>query len=294
MINSARTFRIFSNFAPKFQKKMKKLTIFLMIFAFLAVPDAADAGRSKRKAKARTTKVAKRKSSKKSSRKTRKHRAPLILSIHDKDPYNACEDTCQHIHGLDISHYQNEVFWEAVGQETNMAFVYLKCTEGGDRIDARYERNIELAHQHGLKVGSYHFFRPMVNLTEQIENLKRQCLPAEQDLIPMLDVESLGNLRQEAFCDSLAKFLVLMEEAYHQKPIVYTYRNFYNENLVGKLDDYQLWIAMYADEQPVLADGRDYTLWQYTSRGRIPGVLGEVDKNRLMDGHRLYDIRFQR
>ena len=266
---------------------MKKLTIFLLIFAFLAVPADGDARRPKRKAKARTTKVAKRK-------KAKRHRAPVIRSIHDKDPFHACEDTCQHIHGIDISHYQNEVFWEAVGQETNMAFVYLKCTEGGDRIDSRYERNIEMAHQHGLKVGSYHFFRPMVNLTEQIENLKRQCLPAEQDLIPMLDVETLGNLRQEAFCDSLTKFLTLMEEAYHQKPIVYTYRNFYNENLVGRLDDYQLWIAMYADEQPVLADGRDYTLWQYTSRGRIPGVMGEVDKNRLMDGHRLYDIRFQR
>ena len=41
-----------------------------------------------------------------------------------------------------------------------MAYVYLKATEGGDRIDERYERNIELAHRYGLKVGSYHFFRP--------------------------------------------------------------------------------------------------------------------------------------
>ena len=285
MINHKQTIRFFSIFAPKIRQKMKKLTILLLLLAFLAVPDGADARRPKRKSKARSTKVVKRK---------RKPAPPRVLSIHDRNPFEACEDTCQHIHGLDISHYQEQVFWDAVGQETNMAFVYLKCTEGGDRIDARYELNIEMAHQHGLKVGSYHFFRPMVNLKEQLENFRRQCLPAEQDLIPMLDVETLGNLRPEAFCDSLTKFLVLMEEAYNQKPIVYTYRNFYNENLVGRLDDYQLWIAMYADNEPVLADERDYTLWQYTSRGRIRGVDGEVDKNRLMEGHRLADLRFVR
>ena len=71
-----------------------------------------------------------------------------------------CEDTCTHIHGIDLSHYQGKVFWETIGDNTKMAFVYLKATEGGDRIDQTYEQNIQLAHQNGLKVGSYHFFRP--------------------------------------------------------------------------------------------------------------------------------------
>ena len=26
-----------------------------------------------------------------------------------------CEDTCQHIHGIDMSHYQGDVFWERIG-----------------------------------------------------------------------------------------------------------------------------------------------------------------------------------
>ena len=25
-----------------------------------------------------------------------------------------CEDTCQHVHGIDLSHYQGNVFWEWV------------------------------------------------------------------------------------------------------------------------------------------------------------------------------------
>ena len=70
-----------------------------------------------------------------------------------------CEDTCRHIHGIDLSHYQGTVFWETVGK-TKMAYVYLKASEGGSRIDSKYKQNIDLAHSYGLKVGSYHFYRP--------------------------------------------------------------------------------------------------------------------------------------
>ena len=30
-----------------------------------------------------------------------------------QDVYEQCEDTCTHIHGIDLSHYQGEVFWGA-------------------------------------------------------------------------------------------------------------------------------------------------------------------------------------
>ena len=83
-----------------------------------------------------------------------------------------CEDTCTHVHGIDMSHYQGNVFWETVGDNTKMAYVYLKATEGGDRIDEMFERNINLAHRYGLKVGSYHFYRPKVNQALQLENFK--------------------------------------------------------------------------------------------------------------------------
>ena len=210
-----------------------------------------------------------------------------------QDPYIQCEDTCEHIHGIDISHYQGEVFWETIGENTNIAYAYIKATEGGDRIDDRYEQNIQMAHRHGLKVGSYHFYRPKTDQVLQLKNFMMQCLPGEQDLIPMIDVESTGGLDNEAFCDSLFKFLDLVEDAYNQKPLIYTGRNFYNKNLLGKLNGYQLMVAMYTEEEPVLADGRDFTLWQYTGKGRIVGISGYVDKSRFVGKHSLRDIRFK-
>ena len=217
----------------------------------------------------------------------------LALGANAQNMYEQCEDTCNHVHGIDLSHYQGEVFWETVGENTKMAYVYLKATEGGDRIDERYENNIILAHKHGLKVGSYHFYRPKTEQVKQLENFMTQCRPGEQDLIPMIDIETKGGLSTEAFCDSLMKFLDLVEKAYKQKPLLYTYTNFYNKWLVGKIPQYPLMIAQYKDEEPVLADDKEYIIWQYTCKGRILGVKGYVDKSRFMGKHGLKEIRYR-
>lgn len=213
------------------------------------------------------------------------------LTIHENSFY-ICEDTCSHVHGVDMSHYQGDIHWPSLGEQSKMAYVYLKATEGGDRVDSRYEYNIDLARRHGLKVGSYHFFRPATNLQAQLDNFRSQCKPGQQDLIPMLDIETMGGLSEEAFCDSLHKFLGMLEDTYRQKPLIYTFRNFYNWHLLGQIDDYQLMIAMYADEEPVLADDRDYIIWQYSCRSRVAGVDTHVDKSRLMGNHSLRELKY--
>ena len=217
-----------------------------------------------------------------------------IANIHAQSYYIQCEDTCQHIHGIDISHYQGNVFWEAIGNNSKMYYVYLKATEGGDLIDAKYEQNIQLAHQYGLKVGSYHFYRARTPQEVQLRNFMAQCRPGEQDLVPMIDVETKSGLSNEAFRDSLSKFLILVEKKYKQKPLIYTGANFYDHYLSGgMLDDYKIMIAQYMAKEPVLVDGRDVTMWQYTGKGHINGVNGYIDKSRFMGDHKLREIRFR-
>lgn len=204
-----------------------------------------------------------------------------------------CEDTCSHVHGIDLSHYQGNVFWETVGDNSKMAYVYLKATEGGTNVDSKYKQNIDLAHRYGLKVGSYHFYRARIPQQTQLENFKAQCRPGDQDLLPMIDVETKSGLETEEFCDSLFKFLHLVEKAYRQKPLIYTGANFYDHYLLGKLDNYKLMIAQYTKREPVLKDGRDFEMWQYTGKGKLNGINGYVDKSRFMGRHRLREIRFR-
>lgn len=217
----------------------------------------------------------------------------LLSSASAFAQYVQCEDTCSHIHGIDISHYQGNVFWETIGENTNMAYVYIKATEGGDRIDNKYERNIDLAHRYGLKVGSYHFYRPRIPQQVQLNNFMTQCRSSDQDLLPMIDVETKSGLGTEEFCDSLFKFLHLVEKAYRQKPLIYTGANFYDRYLLGKLHDYKVMIAQYTERIPVLKDDLDFVLWQYTGKGRINGINGYVDKSRFMGKHKLREIRFR-
>lgn len=282
---------------------MKKIYILLAVIILAVFVGDAYAQRSKHKSRSRhkTTRTVKRPKHKTHKRTARyrykaKKRTPVDPTL--RDPFYVpselqCEDTCSHVHGIDLSHYQGQVFWEHVGQNMKMAYVYLKATEGGDRIDDRYERNIQLAHRYGIKVGSYHFFRPKSPAAEQLRNFRMQCRPAEQDLIPMIDIETTGGLSSSEFCDSLIKFLGMVEKEYRQPPLLYTFRNFYNWHLQGKVNDYKLMIAMYQPEEPVLEDRRDITMWQYTSKGRLKGVSGYVDKSRFMGNHGLRDIRFQ-
>lgn len=283
---------------------MKRLYILLALLVALMGIGEVSAQRSritKTRNHQRTHRVVKkhrkaRGKKKKTARLTRSRKVVAVdprLNDPNYNPYLQCEDTCDHVHGIDLSHYQGEVFWETVGQNTKTAYVYLKATEGGDRIDERYEKNIDLAHRYGLKVGSYHFFRPKSPLHLQLQNFMTQCRPGEQDLIPMIDIETTSGLPTDVFCDSLFTFLAMVEKAYRQAPLIYTYRNFYNKHLLGKLDDYKLMIAMYTPEEPVLDDRRDITMWQYTSKGRIVGVSGYVDKSRFMGKHGLRDIRFR-
>lgn len=216
-----------------------------------------------------------------------------FISANAQNSNVQCEDTCSHIHGIDLSHYQGNVFWEIIGDNTKMAYVYLKATEGGDNRDDKYVRNIELAHQYGLKVGSYHFYRPKIEQQRQLENFMTQCLPGDQDLIPMIDIETTSGLRTDEFCDSLFKFIDLVEKAYKQKPLLYTFTNFYNHYLIGKINDYKLMIAQYTQREPVLRDRRDFEMWQYTGKGQINGINGYVDKSRFMGNHKLREIRFR-
>ena len=113
-----------------------------------------------------------------------------------------------------------------------------------------------------------------------------------QEAVTETDAKLLKDV-QKGIRTDLFTFLAMVESAYRQPPLIYTYRNFYNKHLVGKLDDYKIMIAMYTPEEPELVDGRDITMWQYTSKGRIVGVSGYVDKSRFMGKHGLRDIRFR-
>jgi Glycosyl hydrolases family 25 len=59
--------------------------------------------------------------------------------------------------GVDVSNHQGEIDWSALAG-SNVAFAYIKATEGGDFRDRRFQLNWDGAKRAGLARGAYHFF----------------------------------------------------------------------------------------------------------------------------------------
>jgi lysozyme len=92
-------------------------------------------------------------------------------------------------------------------------------------------------------------------------------------------VEERGRLSPANLVKSVKQWLKMAELHYGVKPILYTGMNFYNRYLAGQFDDYPLWIARYDAEEPVTVCGREFQFWQYTDEGKLPGIVGDVDRN---------------
>ena len=49
------------------------------------------------------------------------------------------------IHGIDVSKYQETISWESVKEmkvrNVQLGFVFIKATEGSDRVDGRFRQN---------------------------------------------------------------------------------------------------------------------------------------------------------
>lgn len=192
--------------------------------------------------------------------------------------------------GIDVSKYQGEIDWMAIADNRKVKFAYIKATEGATHVDPNFEKNIAGARQRGVRVGCYHFLRSSSSIADQFANFTSYVKREEQDLIPLIDVETIGSWTPRQLVDSLHTFAVMLYEYYGCVPMIYTSAVFYNKYLANKFTNYPLFIARYAEGEPSINDGTAYTLWQYSAHGRVPGIKGDVDLSRFGENFSVLDI----
>ena len=194
--------------------------------------------------------------------------------------------------GIDVSHYQNRINWDAVAGDKDVNYVYIKVTENAGLVDKMFQTNLREARRVGIPVGCYHFFSPTASPMAQLKNLTA-AVPhlKEHDLIPMIDVEVKGkNTSPEELRRRLKQFLRGVEDYYGVRPLIYTGQNFYNKYLSGHFEDYLFMIAKYSEGIPELNGNPKFALWQYSASGRVKGINGAVDQSCFMDNYGLRDI----
>ncbi len=219
-------------------------------------------------------------------RKHHHHRRVAKRSVRVIDKTPVAPRIVDGICGIDVSHYQGTIDWNKVTHYENnpIKFVYVKATEGSTIKDECYDRNLTLAKEKGLLVGSYHYFTSRATAEEQFENFKQTASKESQDLIPVVDIEECKHWTPDVFHKNLQVFLNEVEAHYGKKPVIYTMPSFYNLYLIDRYKDYKIFIAQYGDGIPALKDGTDWHIWQFTRKGKIDGIRGNVDVNAINPG----------
>ena len=192
--------------------------------------------------------------------------------------------------GIDISSYQGYIDWAKVSSDKDIRFVYIKATEGSTYRSPHYAHNITQARRYGLLVGSYHYITSSSTIQEQFNNFSLYALRSVQDLIPMLDVEVRGDWSRSQLIDSVSKFCELVEEHYGVQPMIYSTMGFYNKNLAPHFNKHHLYIGRYSNTKPEINWEGEYTIWQYSEQGIIPGIDAYVDLCRYREDGWLDEI----
>lgn len=190
--------------------------------------------------------------------------------------------------GIDVSKWNGEIDWDKVknaGVEFAIVRAGYRGSVSGSLVqDPRFEENMRGAETAGIPTGVY-FFTQAVNEVEAVEeaSMVLELLRKYKVEFPVfIDTEGAGGngradgldvetrtLVCEAFCRTI-------ENAGYTAG-VYGSRNWYNNRLETKrLDNYFIWLAEYRSVP--LYQGY-YGMWQYTSKGKIDGIDGNVDLN---------------
>ncbi|MGZ4787934.1 MAG: glycoside hydrolase family 25 protein [Terriglobales bacterium] len=186
----------------------------------------------------------------------------------------------ERVRGIDVSHYQGVIDWTEVAK-AGVEFAFTKATDGMSGSDSMFQRNWTRAQAAGLRRGAYHFFRAQQDSERQAQCFVAMLREDRGELPPVLDFETLTGACVEQALRGAQRWMEIVEEECGRKPILYTGPAFWMTNLAGSsvFADYSLWIAHYTkvSKPNVPSAWRDWTFWQYSEQGSIPGVLGPVD-----------------
>lgn len=190
------------------------------------------------------------------------------------------EDQGQQAQGIDVSHYQGTVDWNAV-RGAGMSFAFAKATEGLNTVDAMFSTNWPAMGAAGLLRGAYHFFHPEEDAATQAQHfLSVVGTLSAHDLPPVLDVEETNGVSTSVLWAGVTTWLETVGEETGRTPMLYISPGFWDQHTPNPaLEGYPLWLADYA-ATPTLPTGfGTWNFWQYSQSGTVAGVSGAVDRD---------------
>ena len=191
--------------------------------------------------------------------------------------------------GIDVSKWNGNINWSQV-KNSGVNFVIIRCGYRGSSAgalieDPKFRANIQGASAAGLRVGVY-FFSQAVNEVEAVEEASmciNLCRGYSLSFPIYIDVEgsngrgdavsvSQRTANIKAFCGTI--------QSVGYRAGVYANKTWFTQKInTAQLTGYKIWLAQYAASVSYTATR--YDMWQYTSKGSVAGISGNVDMNIL-------------
>ncbi len=191
--------------------------------------------------------------------------------------------------GIDVSRFQGNIDWNAVAAD-GVEFAFIRVGNRGYGTgklveDSEFDDNMKGALDAGINVGVY-IYSQAVNedeIREEFQLVMDKIAPYNVKCPIVFDVEKtadasgrMNQLSVEERTNLTLLFCQLVEQAGH-KPIIY-----HNVEMgalmidVATLENYDKWLAYYNDD---MYYPYEYKIWQYSDKGRVNGIDGDVDLN---------------
>lgn len=197
------------------------------------------------------------------------------------------------IFGIDVAKWNGKIDWNKVKQQKS--FAILKVTQKNNHVEESFERNYAGATNAGLPVGVYRYVyaKNIPEAKAEATAITKACLGKNIPYGVWLDLEdkSIKNVGKTNLTSIIIEEANILCAAGF-KVGIYCNKDWYDNILETDLlkKEFPFWIARYplADHGKYNAGSklnpRDYAVaWQYSSKGKVNGIAGNVDLDVLFD-----------
>lgn len=195
------------------------------------------------------------------------------------------------IKGIDVSSYQGNPDWQKVSNSgTKFAILRIHQKSG---TDASFEHNYKGCKSNGILIGGYKYSYALTpaQAIDEAENVISVLGGRGLDFPVFYDLEwsQQRSLGKQAIENIAVAFLTRIKKAGY-KVGIYCNLDWYNNVLSDALKQYDCWIARYpaSDNGSVQERLRPNVGvgWQYSSKGKVPGINGNVDMDVFYTDYR--------
>lgn len=183
--------------------------------------------------------------------------------------------------GIDVSTWQGIIDWPRA-KASGVDFAMLRASYGwmnrDKQTDSQFHRNMKEAKAAGVACGAYHY-----SYATTVEEAKKEAAffldiikgySFEYPLAFDMEDKCQKNLGRELLTDIAYAFLEEVEKAGYYV-CLYTNLDWIKNRLdMDKLSRFDLWLAQW-NTSPTYEG--NFGIWQYTSKGNVPGIDGNVD-----------------